>query len=153
MNNKVSPVYIQRSLFVLFSIFFCPLCCLSSSIYVFWLPFGILDLRLLITLWYPRFTSSDYPIGILDLRLLITLWYLRFTASDYPIGILDLRLLITLWYLQTFLNFERARWRLLHKALCVLNYVSTISMPHVPEGRIRTDFIYKIYLFVKIAVH
>ena len=130
MNNKVSPVYIQRSLFVLFSIFFCPLCCLSSSIYVFWLPFGILDLRLLITLWYPRFTSSDYPIGILDLRLLITLWYL-----------------------QTFLNFERARWRLLHKALCVLNYVSTISMPHVPEGRIRTDFIYKIYLFVKIAVH
>jgi hypothetical protein len=31
-----------------------------------------------------------------DLRLLITsLWYLRFTASDYPFGILDLRLLIT----------------------------------------------------------
>jgi hypothetical protein len=47
--------------------------------------------------------SFDYPFGILDLRLLITalvseiysfrlpLWYLRFTAFDYPFGILDLR--------------------------------------------------------------
>ena len=42
-----------------------------------------------------RFTASDYPFGILDLRLLITPWYLRFTASDYPFGILDLRLLNT----------------------------------------------------------
>jgi hypothetical protein len=46
--------------------------------------------------------ASDYPFGILDLRLLITPWYLRFTDSDYPIGILDLR--IPLWCLQTFLT-------------------------------------------------
>ena len=32
-----------------------------------------------------RFTASDYPFGIFDLRLLITPWYLRFTASDYPL--------------------------------------------------------------------
>jgi hypothetical protein len=86
-------------------------------------PFGILDLRLLISpLWYLRLTASDYPrvirirkskipkgviriridlrilitpFGILDLRILITpLWYLRFTDSDYPFGILDIRILI-----------------------------------------------------------
>ena len=86
----------------------------------YWLPFGIFwplyclsfDLRLLITLWYLRFTATDYPLvssshcivcpsiygywlpfGILDLQLLITLWYLlaialyvlRFTATDYPL--------------------------------------------------------------------
>jgi hypothetical protein len=51
--------------------------------------------------------DSDYPFGILDLRILITplvskiygfwlpLWYLRFTDSDYPFDILDLRILIT----------------------------------------------------------
>ena len=71
-----------RSLFVLLSCFgHCVVC--PSSIYVFWLP-----------LWYLRFTASDYPFGILDLRLLITLWYLRVTSSDYPYGLLDLRLLI-----------------------------------------------------------
>jgi hypothetical protein len=82
-------------------------------------PFGIFDLRLLITplvsliygfllpLWYLWFTASYYLFGMLDLRLLITslvslisgfllpLWYLWFTASYYPFGILDLRLLIT----------------------------------------------------------
>ena len=54
-----------------------------SVIYGFWLPFDILYLRLLITLWYLRFTVSNYLFGILDIRLLITFWYLRFTASDY----------------------------------------------------------------------
>jgi hypothetical protein len=39
--------------------------------------------------------GSDYPFGILDLRVLITPWYLRFMGSDYPFGILDLRVLIT----------------------------------------------------------
>ena len=50
-----------RSFLVLLSFFFfwpfSPL-----SIYGFWLPFGILDLRILITLWYLRFTGSDYPL-------------------------------------------------------------------------------------------
>jgi hypothetical protein len=72
-----------------------------SWIYSFWLP-----------IWYLRFTASDYPFGILDLRLLITplvysdnpfgiywlpLWYLLITSlvsSDYPFGILDLQVLI-----------------------------------------------------------
>jgi hypothetical protein len=44
---------------------------------------------------YLRFTAYDYPFGILDLRLMITLWYLRFTAYDYPFDILDLRVIIT----------------------------------------------------------
>ena len=35
---------------------------LVSWIYGVWLPFGILDLRVLITLWYLRFTGSDYPL-------------------------------------------------------------------------------------------
>ena len=39
----------------------------SSSIYGFWLP-----------LWYLRYTDSDCPFGILDIRILITsLWYLQ----------------------------------------------------------------------------
>ena len=44
---------------------FCPFslghCVVCSSIYGFWL-----------SLWYLRFTDSDYPFGILDLRILIT---------------------------------------------------------------------------------
>ena len=120
-------------------------CVICPPIYGFWLP-----------LWYLRFTDSDYPFGILDLRILITplvsfdhcaicpspiygfwlpLWYLRFTilitplvSFDHcvfcpspiyglwlpPFGIFwllcnlsfsDLRILITsLWYLQTFLQ-------------------------------------------------
>jgi len=51
-----------RSLFVLLSFFFWPLCFLF-----------FFDLRVLITsLWYLRFTGSDYTFGILDLRVLIT---------------------------------------------------------------------------------
>ena len=34
--------------------------------------------------------DSDYPFGILDIRILITLWYLRYTDSDYPFGIFKL---------------------------------------------------------------
>ena len=113
-----------RSLFVVFSFFFRPLCCFSQ-IYGFGLPlqyllvivlFVFLDLQLLITplvsfgncvVCLLRFTASDYPFGILDLRLLITplvsqiygfllpLWYLSFTDSGYPFGILELRFLIT----------------------------------------------------------
>ena len=78
-----------RSLFVVFSFFFRPLCCFSQ-IYGFGLPlqyllvivlFVFLDLQLLITplvsfghcvVCLLRFTASDYPFGILDLRLLIT---------------------------------------------------------------------------------
>ena len=48
-----------RSLFVLFLLAIVFIVC--PSIYGFWLP-----------LWYLRFTASDYPFGILDLRLLIT---------------------------------------------------------------------------------
>jgi hypothetical protein len=36
-------------------------CIVYRSIYGFWLP-----------LWYLRFTASDYPFGILDLRLMVT---------------------------------------------------------------------------------
>ena len=102
-----------RSLFVVFSFFFRPLCCFSQ-IYGFGLPlqyllvivlFVFLDLQLLITplvsfgncvVCLLRFTASDYPFGILDLRLLITplvcfghcvVCLLRFTAYDYPFGI------------------------------------------------------------------
>jgi hypothetical protein len=69
-------------------------------------PFVFFLLAIMLSV-LPRLTATDYPFGILDLRLLITplvswiygfwfpLWYLRFTASDYPFGILDLRLLIT----------------------------------------------------------
>ena len=39
--------------------------------------------------------DSDYRFGILDLWILITLWYLRFMDSDYRFGILDLWILIT----------------------------------------------------------
>jgi hypothetical protein len=60
---------------------------LVSYIYGFWLlPFGILYLRFQIT----PLVSYIYgfwlpPFGILDLRFLITpLWCLRFTVSDYP---------------------------------------------------------------------
>jgi hypothetical protein len=88
-----------------------------SSIYGFWLPFGIFC-------HYIVCLSSDWPFGILwllyclsffHLRLLVALlvsfaiilsvflrflwlpfWYLRFTASDCRFGILDLRLLIAL---------------------------------------------------------
>jgi hypothetical protein len=71
--------------------FFLGPCNICPSIYDFWLP-----------LWYLRFTTSDYPFGILDLRLLITtlvssiydfwlpLWHLRFTTSDYHFGIFQL---------------------------------------------------------------
>ena len=85
-----------RSLFVLLSFFFWPLCCMSYDlrllitplvsfghcvvcpmIYVFWLPLWYLLAIVLYVLW---FTSSDYPFGIFwplccmsyDLRLLIT---------------------------------------------------------------------------------
>jgi hypothetical protein len=46
-------------------------------------PFGILDLHLLII----PMASSIYIFWL-------SLWYLRFTSSDYPFGILDLHLLI-----------------------------------------------------------
>ena len=69
---------------------FCPFsfdhCVFCPSIYGFWLPFGILDLRVLITPRYLRFTGSDYPL----------------VSSDYPFGIFWLPLwylLITPWYL------------------------------------------------------
>ena len=55
--SLVSCVVFCRSLSVLFLL---PLNCLSF------------DLRLLIILWYLRFTASDYTFDILDLRLLIT---------------------------------------------------------------------------------
>ena len=82
-------------------------------------PFGILDLRFLVTplvsqiygFWLPlqylRFTVSGYPFIILDLRIRVTplvsqiygfwlpLQYLRFTFSGYLFSILDLHLLIT----------------------------------------------------------
>jgi hypothetical protein len=45
-------------------------CIVCPSIYGYWLPFGILDLRLLITLWY---------------LLAIVLSVLWFTATDYPL--------------------------------------------------------------------
>ena len=111
-----------------------------SSLYGFWLPFGILAIVLSVL---HRFTASDYPLvswplyclSFIDLRLLTTLWYLgncivcpsslygfwlpfgilaivlsvlhRFTASDYPLvswplyclSFIALRLLTTLWYL------------------------------------------------------
>ena len=90
-----------------------------SLIYVFWLyyPFGIFDLRLLITLpiWCLWFMSSDYithmvsliyvfwlhyPFGIFDLRLLITLpiWCLWFTSSDYITHLVSLIYVFWLHY-------------------------------------------------------
>ena len=56
----------------------------SSSIYDSDYPFGILDSRLWLPLWYLRFTT-DYPFGILDSRLWLTLWYLRFTTLITPL--------------------------------------------------------------------
>ena len=64
-----------RSLFVLLS-FFCHYVVCPSSIYGFWLP-----------LWYLRFTDSDYPFGILDLRILIT--PLVSSNSPYLFEIID----------------------------------------------------------------
>ena len=71
-QSLVFCVMLCRSLFILLSFFVFSLYCMSfdlrllitllvSSIYVFWLP-----------LWCLRFTPSDNPFGILDLRLLIT---------------------------------------------------------------------------------
>jgi hypothetical protein len=62
-------VYIRRGLQFKIYLKFCNCCLFSfghcilchSSIYGFWL-----------LLWYLRFTASGYPFGILDLRLLVT---------------------------------------------------------------------------------
>ena len=95
------------SLWYLYTFDHCIVC--PSLIYGFWLPLWyLLTIVLSVLLWI---TASDYPFGILDLRLLITLlvsfdhcvvcpsliygfwlplWYLRFTAFDYPFGIFKL---------------------------------------------------------------
>jgi hypothetical protein len=64
-NNKL-PNVANDAWCIFRTIFFghCVVC--SSSIYGFWLPpFGIF--RILITLWYLRYTDSDYPFGIFKL--------------------------------------------------------------------------------------
>jgi hypothetical protein len=58
-RSLVFCVVFCRLLFVILSFSF-DHCIVCPSIYVFWLLLGILDLRLLITSWYLRFTSSDY---------------------------------------------------------------------------------------------
>jgi hypothetical protein len=84
-------------------------CIVCPSIYGYWLPFDIFwplhclsfDLRLLITLWYLRFTATDYPLvssGHFIVCPSIYVYWLPF-GIFWPFHCLsfDLRLLITLW--------------------------------------------------------
>jgi CBS-domain-containing membrane protein len=91
-------------LFVLTSLFFCPLYCLSFRPFYFvhCIVCPSVPFLLSIVLSVLRFTTSDYPFGIfwplilyclsfVDLALLIT----PLVSSDYPFGIFWL----PLWYL------------------------------------------------------
>ena len=83
-RSLVFCVVFYRSLFVLLSFFFSPLCCLSLDLPHWYLQAFLISnapLRILITplvygFWFPLwFTNSDYPFG---LRLLITHLVYRF---------------------------------------------------------------------------
>ena len=76
-----------------------------------------------------RSTDSDYPFGIFDLRILITsLWYLRSTDSDYPFGIFKLfSLFSVLCFIDRCLSFCFLSFWPLH---CLPSSIYGFWLPH-----------------------